>query len=142
MYDLPRGAAGPPGFGDEHAQHADDQPLPELLAALQFGVVLLTHLAQPLSPRQRRRQANAELLELFDAWRGAGSTEERRKIWDAILALYSDQVYSIGLISGVMQPVAARTNLRNLPTEAVYNWEPGAQLGIDRPDTFWFDRSA
>jgi peptide/nickel transport system substrate-binding protein len=48
-------------------------------------------------------------------------------------------VYSIALISGIMQPVAARTSLRNLPDEAVYNWEPGAQFGIYRPDTFWFD---
>jgi peptide/nickel transport system substrate-binding protein len=27
----------------------------------------------------------------------------------------------------------------NVPEEAVYNWEPGAQFGIYRPDTFWFD---
>jgi peptide/nickel transport system substrate-binding protein len=80
-----------------------------------------------------------KLLELFDEWRGARTNEERRKIWHAILAIYSDQVYSIGLISGIMQPVAARTTLRNLPDEAVYNWEPGAQFGIYRPDTFWFD---
>jgi peptide/nickel transport system substrate-binding protein len=80
-----------------------------------------------------------ELLELFGEWRGARTNEERRKIWDKMLAIYSDQVYSIGLISGVMQPVAARTSLRNLPEEAVYNWEPGAQFGIYRPDTFWFD---
>src|ERR671919_555838 len=39
-----------------------------------------------------------KLLELFDEWRGARTNEERRKIWDAILAIYSDQVYSIGLI--------------------------------------------
>jgi peptide/nickel transport system substrate-binding protein len=56
-----------------------------------------------------------------------------------MLAIYSDQVYSIGLISGIMQPVAARKSLRNLPNEAVYNWEPGAQFGIYRPDTFWFE---
>jgi peptide/nickel transport system substrate-binding protein len=80
-----------------------------------------------------------ELLELFEAWRQAGGDDERREIWDQILAIYSDQVYSIALISGVMQPVAARTSLRNLPNEAVYNWEPGAQFGIYRPDTFWFD---
>jgi peptide/nickel transport system substrate-binding protein len=80
-----------------------------------------------------------KLLELFDEWRGARTNEERRKIWEAMLAIYSDQVYSIGVISGVMQPVSARTTLRNLPDEAVYNWEPGAQFGIYRPDTFWFD---
>jgi peptide/nickel transport system substrate-binding protein len=80
-----------------------------------------------------------KLLELFEEWRGARTSEERRKIWDAMLSIYSDQVYSIGLISGIMQPVAARTSLRNLPNEAVYNWEPGAQFGIYHPDTFWFD---
>jgi peptide/nickel transport system substrate-binding protein len=80
-----------------------------------------------------------KLLALFDEWRAARTNEERRKIWDAILAIYSDQVYSIGLIGGVMQPVAARKSLRNLPAEAVYNWEPGAQFGIYHPDTFWFD---
>jgi peptide/nickel transport system substrate-binding protein len=80
-----------------------------------------------------------KLLELFDEWRGARTNEERRKVWEAMLAIYSDQVYSIGVISGVMQPVSARTTLRNLPDEAVYNWEPGAQFGIYRPDTFWFD---
>jgi len=79
------------------------------------------------------------LLELFMSWRGARTKEERRAIWDEMLAIYSDQVYTIGLISGVMQPVAARTSLRNLPTEAMYNWEPGAQFGIYQPDTFWFD---
>lgn len=80
-----------------------------------------------------------KLLELFDQWKVARSTEERTKIWSDILALYSDQVYSIGLIAGVMQPIAVDKALRNVPAEAVYNWEPGAQLGIYHPDTFWFD---
>jgi peptide/nickel transport system substrate-binding protein len=80
-----------------------------------------------------------KLLELFEEWRMAGTTDERRKIWDAMLSIYGEQVYSIGLIGGVMQPVAVRDTLRNVPAEAVYNWEPGAQLGIYHPDTFWFD---
>jgi len=83
----------------------------------------------------------ARLLELFEAWRAARSTEERREIWREILAIYSEQVYSIGLIGGIMQPVAVRGSLRNVPQEAVYNWEPGAQFGIYRPDTFWFDEA-
>ncbi len=81
----------------------------------------------------------ARLLELFQAWRSATSTEERRAIWDEILAIYSAQVYSIGLIGGILQPVAVRRTLHNVPEEAIFNWEPGAQLGIYRPDTFWFD---
>jgi peptide/nickel transport system substrate-binding protein len=81
----------------------------------------------------------AELLELFEAWRVARTSEEREEIWHRILAIYSDQVYSIGLIGGILQPVAVDESLRNVPNEAVFNWEPGAQFGIYRPDTFWFD---
>jgi peptide/nickel transport system substrate-binding protein len=81
----------------------------------------------------------ARLLELFEAWRAASTTEERRDIWHEMLEINADQVYSIGLIGGILQPVAVRDTLRNVPQEAVYNWEPGAQFGIYRPDTFWFD---
>jgi peptide/nickel transport system substrate-binding protein len=81
-----------------------------------------------------------KLIELFEAWRGAGSTEQRREIWHEILEVYSDQVYSVALIGGVLQPVSVRDTLRNVPEEAVYNWEPGAQFGVYRPDTFWFEQ--
>jgi len=82
-------------------------------------------------------EASKRLMELFDQWRTALTTEERTTVWHEILELYGDQVYSIGLIGGVLQPVVARKNLRNLPDEAMFNWEPGAQIGIYRPDTFW-----
>jgi len=32
--------------------------------------------------------------------------------------------------------------LRNVPEQAIYNWEPGAHFGVYRPDTFWFDGKA
>ncbi|MEM9625754.1 MAG: ABC transporter substrate-binding protein [Pseudomonadota bacterium] len=80
-----------------------------------------------------------ELLDLFKSWRAAQSTEEREKIWHRMLEIYNDQVYSIGLASGVFQPVVARKSLRNVPAEGVYNWEPGAHFGFYHPDTFWFD---
>jgi peptide/nickel transport system substrate-binding protein len=82
------------------------------------------------------------LLALFGDWRLARSTEERRAIWHEILAINSDQVYSIGIIAGVPQPIAVSKDLHNLPKEGVFNWEPGAQFGIYRPDTFWFENGA
>jgi peptide/nickel transport system substrate-binding protein len=82
-----------------------------------------------------------QLLHLFEQWRAARTTDERRGIWDKILSIYSAQIYSIGLIAGVMQPVAVRNTLRNVPAEAIYNWEPGAQFGIYRPDTFWVEKA-
>lgn len=77
------------------------------------------------------------LLALYGDWRLATSTEQRKEIWRQMLEINAQQVYSIGLIAGVPQPIAARPDLHNLPEEAIYNWEPGAQLGIYRPDTFW-----
>jgi peptide/nickel transport system substrate-binding protein len=78
------------------------------------------------------------MLGLYEDWRLATSTEQREKIWHEMLATNADQVFSIGVIAGVPQPIAVREQLHNLPQEAIYNWEPGAQLGIYRPDTFWF----
>jgi peptide/nickel transport system substrate-binding protein len=78
------------------------------------------------------------LLGLYDAWRLATSQKEREAIWRQMLEINAEQVFSIGLIAGVPQPIAVRDRLHNLPEEAIYNWEPGAQLGIYRPDTFWF----
>ena len=78
-----------------------------------------------------------KLLGLYDDWRLAASAQERERIWQQMLEINADQVFSIGLIAGVPQPIAVREGLRNVPQEAIYNWEPGAQLGIYRPDTFW-----
>jgi peptide/nickel transport system substrate-binding protein len=57
-----------------------------------------------------------------------------------MLAIHADQVFMIGIVSGVMQPIVVRDGLRNVPKEGIYNWDPGAHFGIYRPDTFWFDR--
>jgi peptide/nickel transport system substrate-binding protein len=38
-----------------------------------------------------------------------------------------------------LQPVVVNANLRNVPKEGIYNWDPGAYFGIYKPDQFWFD---
>jgi peptide/nickel transport system substrate-binding protein len=78
-----------------------------------------------------------ELLNLHKAWRTA-SREERTKIWHQMLGIHCEQLYVIGVVSGVAQPVVVRNTLRNVPEKGLYNWDPGALLGIHRPDTFWF----
>ncbi len=80
-----------------------------------------------------------ELISLFQEWQAATSGDEREAIWVRMLEIYNAQVYSIGLASGVLQPVVAKTTIKNVPTEGVYNWEPGAHFGMYRPDTFWLD---
>ncbi|MGF1562193.1 MAG: ABC transporter substrate-binding protein [Geminicoccaceae bacterium] len=80
------------------------------------------------------------LLELFESWQLAAEDAERKKIWDEMLTIYAEQVYSIALISGVLQPVVHKAELKGVPEEAVFNWDPGAQFGIYRPDTFYWNR--
>jgi peptide/nickel transport system substrate-binding protein len=80
-----------------------------------------------------------ELLELYYAWRGASSLETKGTIWRRMLEINADQVFSIGLISGVLQPVVVSRALRNVPEKGIYNWDPGGHFGIYSPDTFWFD---
>ena len=79
-----------------------------------------------------------ELQRLYEVWMSATSRREREQAWHAMLALHAEQQFTIGVVSGVPQPVVARDTLMNVPERGFYNWEPGAFFGIYRPDTFWF----
>ena len=78
-----------------------------------------------------------QLLALLDQWRSAPDEEARAAIWHEMLAIYTDQAYTIGTIAGVPQPVVVSNNLHNVPEAGIYNWDPGAHLGMYKPDTFW-----
>ena len=81
-----------------------------------------------------------ELMALYEAWRAAPTSAERAKIWHRMLAIHCEQQFTIGVVSGVPQPVVARETLMNVPKEGFYNWDPGAFFGIYRPETFWFSK--
>ena len=57
-----------------------------------------------------------------------------------ILDIHAEQIFTIGIVSQVPQPVLVANELRNVPEEGIFNWDPGAQFGIYRPETFWWDR--
>ena len=80
-------------------------------------------------------------MKLNTAWRAASARDERAKIWQRMLQIRAEQVYTIGIVSGVAQPVVVRNTLRNVPEKGVYNWDPGAFFGIYHPDTFWFSEA-
>ena len=82
-----------------------------------------------------------ELSALNEQWLTVKSTKERTAIWQRMLEIHADQVYSIGIVAAVPQPVVLNKRLRNVPEKGVYNWEPGAHFGIYRPDKFWFEGS-
>ena len=57
-----------------------------------------------------------------------------------MLTIHADQMLTIGIVSEVRQPVVIKTTLRNVPEEAIFGWDPGAQFGMHRMDEFWLDR--
>jgi peptide/nickel transport system substrate-binding protein len=83
-----------------------------------------------------------QLRDLYNSWLGAANSEEHARIWHQMLQLWADEVYSIGLVAGVQQPVVVNALLRNVPTDGMYNWDPGAHFGLYKPDGFWFDHAA
>ena len=79
----------------------------------------------------------AQLLSLYDDWRRASAVGARTEVWDRMLDLWTDQVFTIGLVAGVLQPVVVGLELHNVPVQGIYNWNPGAHFGMYRPDTFF-----
>jgi len=79
-----------------------------------------------------------ELQRLYHAWLESRTPQERSRAWHAMLELHAEQQFTIGVVSGVPQPVVVRLTLINVPEQGFYNWDPGAFFGIYRPDTFWF----
>jgi peptide/nickel transport system substrate-binding protein len=79
-----------------------------------------------------------ELARLYKVWLEAATRQDRERAWHAMLELHAEQQFTIGVVSGVPQPVVARQTLMNVPEQGFYNWDPGAFFGIYRPDTFWF----
>jgi peptide/nickel transport system substrate-binding protein len=81
------------------------------------------------------------LKELFENWLSAATEPDQSRVWHAMLQIWADEVYSIGTVAGVLQPVVVSDKLRNVPQEGIYNWDPGAFFGMYKPDGFWFGSS-
>jgi len=78
-----------------------------------------------------------KLLDYVKEWETGATVEDRRKAWDKILASNADEVFSIGTVNGVRQPIVVGPKIRNVPKEGYYAWDPGGYIGLYQPDTFW-----
>ncbi len=58
-----------------------------------------------------------------------------------MLEIHSRELFTIGIINGVLHPVVVNNQLRNVPKRGHYDIEPGSYFGIYKPDTFWFDEA-
>lgn len=81
------------------------------------------------------------LKQLYEEWLAAVAPQEHARIWNDMLRIWADEVFSIGTVAGVLQPIVVNAKLRNVPEQGIYNWDPGAYFGIYKPDGFWFDLS-
>jgi peptide/nickel transport system substrate-binding protein len=79
------------------------------------------------------------LMGLYGEWLDAAAEADQARTWRSMLGIWAEEVYSIGTVAGVLQPVVVNAKLRNVPEEGIYNWDPGAFFGIYKPDGFWFD---
>ncbi|NRB29350.1 MAG: ABC transporter substrate-binding protein [Rhizobiaceae bacterium] len=82
----------------------------------------------------------ARLSELYQNWRDAADYDAQAKIWDEMLSIFTDQVYSIGIVSGGLQPIVVSKKLRNVPEEGIWAFEPTLYFGQYLPDTFWLEK--
>jgi peptide/nickel transport system substrate-binding protein len=77
------------------------------------------------------------LLDYLDEWRNATAEDGRREAWEKVLQTNAEEVFSIGTVNGVRQPVVVAAKVRNVPKEGYYAWDPGGYIGLYQPDTFW-----
>jgi peptide/nickel transport system substrate-binding protein len=82
-----------------------------------------------------------ELVRLYQEWRTSATHEQRKRIWQRMLEINAEQLFSIGVVNGTLQPIVVSRDLRNVPDKGLYSFEPGAFFGRYMPDTFWFDQA-
>jgi peptide/nickel transport system substrate-binding protein len=79
-----------------------------------------------------------ELVALLREWKATAGAARREAIWHRMLTLYSENVFSIGLVNQTLQPIVVNARLKNMPDEGLWAFDPSCFLGMYRPDTFWF----
>ncbi len=79
-----------------------------------------------------------QLADLYQQWLTAEGREGREAAWQEMLDIYTDQVFTIGIVSGALQPVVVSKKLKNVPEEAVWAFEPTKFFGHYLMDSFWF----
>lgn len=131
--------------GIDYANVRPDHPPLELAPTdqvqLQWSQWGLYYSSKGKSGEKPSDPGAVKLIELLRQWEDAESREQRAEIWKKMLEISAEQVYSIGVVGGVIQPVVVNVRLRNVPKTGVWAWDPGAHLGIYRPDTFWFAKA-
>ena len=78
------------------------------------------------------------LLAAYNRWRSTADREVKAQVWREMLANHADNLWSIGTVSGELQPIVVSNRLKNVPDSVVFAWEPTALFGVYRVDEFYF----
>jgi peptide/nickel transport system substrate-binding protein len=78
-----------------------------------------------------------KLLDYVKEWEHATDEAGRRAAWEKILSTSADEVFTIGTVNGIRQPIVVGPKVHNVPKEGYYAWDPGGYIGLYQPDTFW-----
>jgi peptide/nickel transport system substrate-binding protein len=84
--------------------------------------------------------AARHLVELYQRWLVSTDADERARIWAEMLDINAEEVFTIGIVGGTLQPVVVKNGLRGVPVKGVYSWEPGSHFGVHNPDTFYWQK--
>ena len=106
---------------------------------LQWPVWGLHHVSNGEKGQAPTLPEAAELSALLGEWRSSLSTEQRTVVWHNMLGIFTDQVFSIGIVNSTLQPVLSARRLRNVPDAGLFGFDPTSYLGVYMPDTFWLD---
>jgi peptide/nickel transport system substrate-binding protein len=79
-----------------------------------------------------------QLVDLLGQWGHTTDMTQRATIWSKMLEIYTQQVFSIGIVNATHQPVLRSVRLRNVPDKALYGFDPTCFLGVYMPDAFWY----
>jgi peptide/nickel transport system substrate-binding protein len=82
--------------------------------------------------------AAKRLAALYDRWLGSTDRAERARVWGEMLDIHAEELFSIGILGGTLQPVVVKNGLRGVPEQGVFAWDPGAHFGLYSPDTFYW----
>jgi peptide/nickel transport system substrate-binding protein len=87
---------------------------------------------EPTLPTARR------LAELYKQWLVSSDPAVRTRVWAEMLDINAEEVFTIGIVGGTLQPVVVKNGLRGVPVKGIYAWDPGSHFGIHSPDTFYW----
>jgi peptide/nickel transport system substrate-binding protein len=79
-----------------------------------------------------------QLIDLLHQWRNTMDMAGRAVIWTKMLEIYTQQVFSIGIVNATHQPILKAAKLRNVPEQGLYGFDPTCYLGVYMPDAFWY----